>query len=88
MGRIADNVMPPRLKAFSNYHNGRLAAMESQSGGYDWPILLDSTGKVTEGPGTCLLMVRDGKVIAPPITSGILESVTRDTVVEGLTVEL
>ena len=80
MGRIADNVMPPRLKAFSNYHNGRLAAMESQSGGYDWPILLDSTGKVTEGPGACLLMVRDGKVIAPPITSGILESVTRDTV--------
>ena len=78
--RIADNVMPPRLKAFSNYHNGRLAAMESQAGGYDWPILLDSTGKVTEGPGACLLLVRDGKVIAPPITSGILESVTRDTV--------
>jgi len=78
--RIADNVMPPRLKAFSNYHNGRLAAMEANVGGYDWPILLDSTGKVTEGPGACLLMVRNGKVIAPPITSGILESVTRDTV--------
>jgi len=78
--RIADNVMPARLKAFSNYHNGRLAAMESQAGGYDWPILLDSAGKVTEGPGACLLLVRDGKVIAPPITSGILESVTRDTV--------
>jgi len=78
--RIADNVMPPRLKAFSNYHNGRLAAMESQVGGYDWPILLDSTGKVTEGPGACLLLVRYGKVIAPPITSGILESITRDTV--------
>ena len=78
--RIADNVMPARLKAFSNYHNGRLAAMESQAGGYDWPILLDSTGKVTEGPGACLLLVRDGKIIAPPITSGILESVTRDTV--------
>ena len=78
--RIADNVMPARLKAFSNYHNGRLAAMESQAGGYDWPILLDSAGKVTEGPGACLLLVRDGKVIAPPVTSGILESVTRDTV--------
>ena len=78
--RIADNVMPARLKAFSNYHNGRLAAMESQAGGYDWPILLDSSGKVTEGPGACLLLVRDGKVIAPPITSGILESITRDTV--------
>jgi len=78
--RIADNVMPPRLKAFSNYHNGRLAAMEANVGGYDWPILLDSTGKVTEGPGACLLMVRNGKVIAPPITSGILESITRDSI--------
>jgi len=78
--RIADNVMPPRLKCFSNYHNGRLAAMEATVSGYDWPILLDDRGKVTEGPGACLAVVRDGALIAPPVTSGILESVTRDTV--------
>jgi branched-chain amino acid aminotransferase len=77
--RISDNVLPPRLKCFSNYHNGRLAAMEATVGGYDWPILLDDRGKVTEGPGACLLLVRKGKVIAPPVTSGILESITRDT---------
>ncbi len=78
--RISDHIMPPRLKCFSNYHNGRLAAMEATVNGYDWPILLDDAGKVTEGPGACLLLVRDGKVIAPPVTSGILESITRDTV--------
>jgi len=78
--RISDNVLPPRLKCFSNYHNGRLAAMEAKVNGYDWPILLDSQGKVTEGPGACLAMVRDGKLITPPITSSILESITRDTV--------
>jgi branched-chain amino acid aminotransferase len=78
--RIGDNVLPPRLKCFSNYHNGRLAAMEATVNGYDWPILLDDRGKVTEGPGACLLLVRKGRVIAPPVTSGILESVTRDTV--------
>ncbi len=77
--RISDNVLPPRLKCFSNYHNGRLAAMEATVSGYDWPILLDDRGKVSEGPGACLLLVRKGKVIAPPVTSGILESVTRDT---------
>jgi len=78
--RIADNVLPARLKCFSNYHNGRLAAMEANVNGYDWPILLDGQGKVTEGPGACLAIVRDGKVVTPPITSSILESVTRDTV--------
>jgi branched-chain amino acid aminotransferase len=83
--RISDNIMPPRLKCFSNYHNGRLAAMEATVGGYDWPILLDDRGKVTEGPGACLAVVRDGQVIAPPVTNGILESVTRDTVASLLT---
>ncbi|MEM3484629.1 MAG: branched-chain amino acid transaminase [Candidatus Methanomethyliaceae archaeon] len=78
--RISDNVLPPRIKCFSNYHNGRLAAMEAKINGYDWPILLDATGKVTEGPGACLAIVRDGKIITPPVTSGILEGITRDTV--------
>ncbi len=78
--RISDNVMPPRLKCFSNYHNGRLAAMDAVVAGYDWPIMLDDRGKVTEGPGACLLLVRKGRVIAPPVTSAILESVTRETI--------
>jgi branched-chain amino acid aminotransferase len=78
--RISDRSMPPRLKCFSNYHNGRLAAMEATVAGYDWPILLDANGKVTEGPGACLAMVRDGKLVTPPVTSSILESITRSTV--------
>lgn len=82
--RISDNVLPPRLKCFSNYHNGRLAAMEATVNGYDWSVMLDARGKVTEGPGACLGMIREGKVILPPITSGILESITRDTVMQLL----
>lgn len=78
--RIADNVLPPRLKCFSNYHNGRLAALEAHVSGYDWPILLDAQGKVTEGPGACLAIVRDGTVITPPVTSSILESITRSSI--------
>lgn len=78
--RITDNVMPPRLKCFSNYHNGRLAAMDAVVSGYDWPVLLDPQGKVTEGPGACLAIVRKGHIITPPVTAGILESITRDTI--------
>lgn len=83
--RISDNVLPPRLKCFSNYHNGRLAAMEATVNGYDWTILLDERGKVTEGPGACLALVREGKVVLPTVTNGILESITRDTILHLLT---
>ena len=79
--RISDNVLPPRLKCFSNYHNGRLAAIEATVHGFDWCVLLDGNGKVTEGPGACLAMVRDGRLILPMITNSILESITRDTVI-------
>ncbi len=82
--RISDNVLPPRLKCFSNYHNGRLAAMEATVSGYDWAILLDGRGKVTEGPGACLALVRNEQVILPTVTNGILESVTRDSVMHLL----
>ena len=82
--RISDNVFPPRLKCFSNYHNGRLAAMEATVNGYDWCVMLDDRGKVTEGPGACLALVREGQVVLPPITSSILESITRDTVIRLL----
>lgn len=77
--RISDEVMPPRIKAAANYHNSRLAGLEAKQNGYDDAILLDRDGKVTEGPGYTLLLVRDGIPITPSVTSGILEGVTRDT---------
>jgi branched-chain amino acid aminotransferase len=77
--RIDDRTMPPRVKAFSNYHNSRFASMEASRNGYDSPILLDARGKVSEGPASCIAMVRKGRLVTPPVTSSILESVTRDT---------
>lgn len=77
--RISDNSMPPRVKAMPNYHNSRLALLQARADGYDDAILLSSDGKVTEGPGYALFMLRGGKLITPPVTSGILESVTRDS---------
>ena len=62
--------------------------MEATVGGYDWPILLDGQGKVTEGPGACLAMVKNGTVVTPPVTSSILESITRDTIIEIATKDL
>ena len=86
--RIADNIMPARLKAQANYHNSRLATTEAHIDGYDGAILLNQQGKVAEGPGACLMLVRRGVVVTPPVTAGILESVTRDTLMQLLRTEL
>lgn len=75
--RISDNVMPPRIKNIANYRNGQLASAEATINGYDMPILLNTQGKVAEGAGSCLMMVRDGKLVTPTGTDSILESITR-----------
>lgn len=77
--RIDDMSMPPRVKCAANYNNGRLAQMQAKADGYDEALLLDSTGKVTEGTGACLFMIRNGVAVTPPATNGILESITRST---------
>jgi branched-chain amino acid aminotransferase len=78
--RIGEDVMPPRVKNLSNYRNGRLAAREARRHGCDAAILLNAAGHVAEGPGACVVLVRDGIVVTPDLSSGILESITRDAI--------
>ena len=80
--RISDNVMPPRVKASSNYLNSRLASEEAKRNGYDVALILNPNGKVAEAPGACLMIVRNGQIITPSVTSGILESITRETLIQ------
>jgi branched-chain amino acid aminotransferase len=80
--RISENVLSPRIKAIANYQNSRMAAVEAQRNGYDQPILLNASGKVTEGAASCLFLIRDGVAITPSKTSGILESITRETILK------
>jgi len=75
--RISDRCLPPRIKAGANYINGRYAHIEAKRNGYDLPILLNADGRVAEGAGSCLCMVRDGAVCTPPSTASVLESITR-----------
>lgn len=82
--RVPDNAMPMRVKCNANYQNGRLAGLQAKADGYDTAILLNSRGKVAEGPGMCLFMMRDGVASTPHTSSDILESITRSTVLELL----
>ncbi len=78
--RLSDNSMPPRIKCGANYANARLARFQAQADGYDDAVMLNEAGKVGEGPGACLFLVRAGRLVTPDQTSGILESITRATV--------
>jgi branched-chain amino acid aminotransferase len=80
--RLADTAAPPRLKAGANYHNVRLAQVQARVDGYDDVVLLNPLGKVTELPIANLFVVRDGVLVTPNVTSGILEGITRGTVLE------
>lgn len=86
--RISDRDMPPRIKAGANYHNGRLAAVQASVDGYDAAILLNDRGHVAEGPGACVFLIRHGVPITPSVSSSILESITRATVLQLLEREL
>ena len=79
--KIEDNMTPPRIKCAANYQNARLALLQAETDGYDGALMLDARGHVTEEARACLFIVRDGAVVTPPVTSDILESITRDTVI-------
>jgi branched-chain amino acid aminotransferase len=78
--RGADTCLPARVKSAANYQIGRLARIEGRRQGFGDMVLLNQWGRVAEATGSCLLLVRDERVITPPPTEGCLESITVDIV--------
>jgi branched-chain amino acid aminotransferase len=79
--RADDLVMSPRVKAGAAYLAMRLPHIEADQRGLDDAILLNSRDKVSETTGAALFLVRRGAAVTPPLTAGILESITRDLVI-------
>lgn len=80
--RISDENLSPRVKCGANYINSRLGQREALRNGYDTCIFLNDSGKVAEGPGSCFFMVKDGVLITPQLTDSVLESITRDSIIQ------
>lgn len=79
--RIAPNTLPSLSKAAANYMNSQLIRMEAVANGYSEGIALDATGNISEGSGENIFVIRDGKLLTPPLSSSVLPGITRDTVV-------
>jgi len=80
--RIAPNTLPALAKAGGNYMNSQLIRMEAAVNGYAEGIALDQAGYVSEGSGENLFLVRDGKLLTPPLGASVLPGITRDTIVK------
>jgi branched-chain amino acid aminotransferase len=79
--RLAPNTLPTLAKAGANYMNSQLIKMEALANGYTEGIGLDVAGYVSEGSGENIFVVRDGKILTPPLGASVLPGITRDTVV-------
>jgi len=78
--RMAPNTFPALAKATANYMNSILIRQEAAIDGYAEGIALDVDGYVSEGSGENIFLVRDNKIMTPPLGASVLAGITRDTI--------
>lgn len=74
------NMLMAKGKIVGHYVNSILAKRDAVRDGYDEAVLLDGQGYVAEATGENIFLVRDERVITPPLGMSILGGITRDTV--------
>ena len=80
--RIPHDALIPHAKASGQYLNSVLAKIEASKAGYQEAILLDHHGFVCEGSGENIYAVRDGQILTPPHTAGILDGISRKSIIQ------
>ncbi|MEW6718412.1 MAG: branched-chain amino acid transaminase [Chloroflexota bacterium] len=80
--RVDDNVIPARGKISGAYANSAFIKTDALRSGFDEALVLTQEGHVSEGSAENIFMLRDGKLVTPPVTDNILEGITRRTVME------
>jgi len=82
--RIDSKSQPMQAKSASNYSNAALARMEALNSGFDEAIMLNNKGHVAEGSAENIFVVKNGKIITPPLDADILNGITRDSAIKLL----
>jgi branched-chain amino acid aminotransferase len=80
--RISADSLIPHAKACGQYLNSVLAKIESLKSGYEEAILLDDKGRVCEGTGENIFVIKDGVIYTPPQTAGILDGINRKSCIQ------
>jgi branched-chain amino acid aminotransferase len=66
----------------NNLLNNALAMQEAYRRGADEALMLNQAGEVAECSQSNIFIVRDGAVVTPPLSAGLLPGVTREFVLE------
>ena len=82
--RIDSKSQPMQAKSAANYSNAALARMEALNSGYDEAIMLNNKGHVAEGSAENIFVVKNGRIITPPLDADILNGITRDSAIKLL----
>ncbi len=80
--KIDQRAQPVQAKAAANYSNAALARMEALENGYDEAIMLNGDGRVSEGGAENIFICTDGRILTPPLSTGCLSGITRDSVIK------
>jgi branched-chain amino acid aminotransferase len=80
--RISPDSLIPHSKASGQYLNSVLAKIEATKSGYEEAILLDDHGRVCEGTGENVFVVKEGVIYTPPQTASILDGINRKSVIQ------
>jgi branched-chain amino acid aminotransferase len=86
--RPDDNVVPPRGKITGSYINSALAKSDAELAGFDEAILLNRDGRVSEGSGENIFLIRRGIAVTPSLDQSVLEGITRRSLITLLRDEL
>jgi branched-chain amino acid aminotransferase len=91
--KFDSQMMPSTAKACGQYINSILAVQDAERRGYDEALLLDADGRIAEGSGENLFLVRDGRLVTNDARHSILLGITRDAIIEiandmGIEVEI
>lgn len=78
--RISPASLATMGKICGHYVNSALAITEAKAAGFDEAILLNDQDFVAEGSGENIFVVKNDKLVTPPLSAGILPGITRDTV--------
>jgi len=75
------DVIDPRVKCTGKYINNIMAKAEANRSGAGEGLMLTREGYVGEATGDNIFLVKSGQLLTPPATIGILQGITRDTVI-------
>jgi len=85
--RISSRSIPGQIKVSGAYVNSFFARKTAELAGFDDAIMLDREGRVAEASAANVFVIKDGRILTPPLNSDVFPGITRQTLMELAKIE-